>query len=276
MLVTIFGDSVAPAGGEIWLGDLIGLAGPFGFSDRLTRTSVFRLTSEGWFETERVGRRSRYRLTDYGRNEFAQAEQRIYHAARPHWDGEWTLVFTELASIERESAQLLGKHLTWHGFAPLANEVYAAPGDGRAQLGGLLERLGLDTRLPTARARFDDLPGLVESHALSKRFGLEQAAASYRDFLERYGWTEGGGFERISDAEAFLLRTMLIHDLRRARLSDPWLPAELIGAGWPGRAAHALAAAVYGEVDEAAWAWLESEAGLVRPADEQLSRARFV
>lgn len=66
-LVTILGDTIAPLGGAAWLADVITLAEPFGFSERLIRTSMFRLAAEGWVVSERHGRRSRYGLTDHGR-----------------------------------------------------------------------------------------------------------------------------------------------------------------------------------------------------------------
>ena len=47
LVMTIFGDTVNPHGGSVWLGSLIELAAPFGLSDRLVRTSVFRLVQEG-------------------------------------------------------------------------------------------------------------------------------------------------------------------------------------------------------------------------------------
>src|SRR5437867_140293 len=58
VVMTIFGDSIAPHGGAVWLGSLIELLTPFGVSDRLVRTSVFRLAEEGWLEAKREGRRS--------------------------------------------------------------------------------------------------------------------------------------------------------------------------------------------------------------------------
>src|SRR5213080_3968262 len=42
LVTTVFGDSIAPHGGAVWLGSLIELLAPFGISDRLVRTSVFR------------------------------------------------------------------------------------------------------------------------------------------------------------------------------------------------------------------------------------------
>ena len=48
LVMTIFGDAIAPHGGAVWLGSLIELLAPFGVNDRLLRTSVFRLAQEGW------------------------------------------------------------------------------------------------------------------------------------------------------------------------------------------------------------------------------------
>ena len=56
LIVTIFGDSIAPRGGAIALGSLIRLCEPFGLTDRLVRTSVGRLSAEHWLVGTRQGR----------------------------------------------------------------------------------------------------------------------------------------------------------------------------------------------------------------------------
>ncbi len=53
LVMTLFGDVITPHGGEVWLGSLIELLAPFGISDRLVRTSVYRLAEEGWLDAER-------------------------------------------------------------------------------------------------------------------------------------------------------------------------------------------------------------------------------
>ena len=58
LVMTIFGDAIAPHGGRLWLGSLIELVAPLGVTDRLVRTSVFRLVQEGWLVANREGRRS--------------------------------------------------------------------------------------------------------------------------------------------------------------------------------------------------------------------------
>jgi len=92
LLITVFGDSIAPRGAAATLGSLIRLAGPFGLTERLVRTAVARLARDGWLAARRSGRRSEYRLTPTGAERFAQATRRIYGESPSVWDGKWTLV----------------------------------------------------------------------------------------------------------------------------------------------------------------------------------------
>src|SRR2546423_13534851 len=57
LVVTVWGDSLAPHGGAVWLAGLIRLLAPFGINERLVRTSVYRLAQEGWLGARQGGRR---------------------------------------------------------------------------------------------------------------------------------------------------------------------------------------------------------------------------
>ena len=92
LITTVFGDAIAPRGGTVWLGSLIRAMADFGISERLVRTSVFRLAKDGWLQSEQIGRRSYYSLTASGREQFDQATRRIYGEPVGHWDGEWCLL----------------------------------------------------------------------------------------------------------------------------------------------------------------------------------------
>ena len=85
LLITIFGDSIAPRGGAITLGSLISLTHPFELTERLVRTSVARLATEGWLLARRDGRRSEYRLSPVGLERFAAATRRIYGEIPSTW-----------------------------------------------------------------------------------------------------------------------------------------------------------------------------------------------
>src|SRR5207302_10221134 len=78
LLITVFGDSIAPRGGAVTLGSLIRLAAPLGPTELLVRTSVARLARQRWLAGERCGRRSEYRLTRTGAERFARQPLRIY------------------------------------------------------------------------------------------------------------------------------------------------------------------------------------------------------
>lgn len=272
-LVTILGDTVAPLGGTVWLADVIALAEPFGFNERLVRTSMFRLAAEGWVVSERVGRQSRYSLTDYGREETRAAEHRIYRPRSQVWDGAWTLVFLPDGD---QGPDELTRHLRWRGFARMTDRVHAHPNDSVAETRQLLDRLGVDPTPPVAAARFDgDGEAPIAGSGFRTDSGLAEAEAAYRRFVERYHLVDlddvTGSPEPIS---AYALRTMVVHDLRRARLRDPDLPAALLPDNWIGRQAIELAAELYRSINDQAWSWVEQVTGLTVAADDVVA-SRF-
>lgn len=270
VLVTVLGDTIAPLGGVVWLADLIDLASSFGYNDRLVRTSMFRLAADGWVANERVGRRSRYSLTDFGQAEIADASARIYRRSALPWDGQWTLLFLgpDSATDDGELAQ----HLRWHGFAQIARDVHAKPNadvDGGRKL---LDRLGVTPSSLVAAASFD-AAGPTDAPEFRANSGLARAESAYRDFVDAYEWASSLVGGELTGEDAFLLRTMIVHDLRRSRLVDPELPADLLPNDWIGNRVMAMAGAAYQAVNEEAWVWVQSVTGLAPdPTDPQLTR----
>src|SRR5215813_10874850 len=113
LLITIFGDAIAPRGGAVTLGSLIELAAPFGLTERLVRTSVARLAQDDWLVARRDGRRSEYRLTPGGQQRFAEATQRIYSKGRDSWDGQWSLLVLPANGGKRQRPEKLREALRW-------------------------------------------------------------------------------------------------------------------------------------------------------------------
>jgi phenylacetic acid degradation operon negative regulatory protein len=246
----VFGDAIAPHGGAVWLGGLIQLLAPFEVSERLVRTSVFRLAEEGWLASRREGRRSRYTLTPTGLRRFEHASRRIYTPPEPGWDGNWTLVLLPRGDGSGRRAELRHE-LEWEGFASVAPGVFAHPRADARSLGEILASLELEGEAFVFAARGPEagsggaaarpLGELVEQY-----WQLDARAGDYRRFLDR--------FARVADAlggappgpeAAFVVRTLLIHTFRRVVLHDPRLPDELLPSSWPGPAAYELCRELY-------------------------------
>jgi phenylacetic acid degradation operon negative regulatory protein len=241
LIVTVWGDALAPHGGAVWLTGLIRLMAPFGINERLVRTSVYRLAQDGWLDGAAHGRVSRYRLTRGGARRFDDAHLRIYRRPHDDWDGTWELVLADAVPLARRAA--LRDELSWAGFGMFGPAVFLRPTQSGRTLPAIVDAAGLSEQLVVAAAQ--DLPGRRPlAAAVDRAWDLAALAADYRRFLQRFGAV----IERFRDSasgahdpqQCFVVRTLLMHAYRRVLLRDPLLPAALLPLDWPGAAAYAL------------------------------------
>lgn len=231
LLVTLFGDSICPHGGTVWLGSLIKLVEPLGINQRLVRTSVFRLTQDGLLGSEHVGRRSYYSLTPMGLRQFATASMRIYNNRKPGWDGNWRLVFTGLSDITQEERNTIRQELLWLGFGRLAPGVFGHPTADLEPVKTLVSELGLQHKVAMMMAGTADDNMPTPSSALVKQcFEMESMDAAYDAFIAVFEplLLAVRKQQTLDDHKSFMLRTLLIHEFRRILLAEPELPFELI------------------------------------------------
>ncbi len=274
LLVTIFGDAIAPRGGAVTLESLIRLAAPFGLTERLVRTCVARLAREGWLTARRAGRRSEYHLSAQGAQRFAEATQRIYGTGSPAWDGHWTLLV--LPQGRRRPAQLR-EELRWLGFGQLSPTLFAHPGSSAEETRGWLRSLpgALDALLLRSAAA----DAATERALAALGWNLAELERGYRRFLARFVPLEPALKGPSLAAEtAFLARTLLIHEYRKIHLQDPLLPATLLPADWVGARAYELARRIYALVFAPAEEFLSLTArrlDAALPAADAAARARF-
>ena len=244
VLVTILGDAVLPVTRKVWLSQLFQLAEPYGFDTRLVRVSMFRLAEEGWVAGERHGRRSLYLLTPLAEREFADAADRIYRDARPPLDGDWTFVLFDGARLSPGERSRLARHLGWHGFVAFRSGVLASPICSAGETRRILDESFPEILAAVARAEFPDIADLARNGFFSAAFAFDEGEQAYRGFVEAYAVFRGEA-EALSPVEAYCVRTMLIHDLRRITLRTPSVPRELLPDPWPGNDAYALSADLY-------------------------------
>ncbi|MET0858903.1 MAG: PaaX family transcriptional regulator C-terminal domain-containing protein [Telluria sp.] len=252
LVMTIFGDAIAPHGGTVWLGSLIELLAPFGVNDRLLRTSVFRLAQEGWLVASRDRRRSAYAILPQAQRRFERANRRIYAPLEVHWDGHWTLLLASGGQLEAPLRAALRKELLWEGYALVTAGVFGHPAADVDVLRDILERLGAGGKLFACRAT--ELPG-VAGRPLPELVGddwdLSGVSAGYQQFIDQFEPLLGLAAP-MAPEQAFVIRTLLIHAYRRVQLHDPMLPVELLPDPWPGARAYELARALYRQIYAAA------------------------
>ena len=250
LVVTVWGDAIAPHGGAVWLSGLIRLLAPLGMSERLVRTSVYRLAREGWLSARSHGRRSLYRLTARGLRRFEDAYRRIYAPPEFSWNGRWDIVLAPSAGLHPAERAALRKELWWAGFGPVAPGLFIRPEhpDRRAAALSSLRTIGEARRTAVLSAVEDRYPdGQPLKAWVSACWDLDAVAAEYAAFIARFSRViEAFGQSRPLDPEqCFVVRTLLIHDFRRVTLHDPQLPMELLPARWPAPAAYALCRDLY-------------------------------
>jgi phenylacetic acid degradation operon negative regulatory protein len=248
LLITVYGDAIAPHGGSILLGKLIELVKPLGLKDRQVRTCVFRLVREDWLGATPIGRRSLYKLTPAGQRRITHAYRRIYDTPDETWSGEWQLVIIPEGALEPATREALRRNLLWEGYGAIAPGVFAHPTNSEHQLREVLQESGSIDRLVLMRARgLESIASLPTQNLVQQCWRLKELADDYRRFTERFG--EVPKFlvnaSRATPEQCFVLRELLIHEFRRVQLRDPQLPEMLLGKKWPGHTARELCAELY-------------------------------
>ncbi len=246
LIITFYGDAIAPRGGTVWLGSLIRLMAAFGASHRLVRTSVFRLARDGWLSSRQIGRRSYYSLTEVGRRRFDAATRRIYSRPPQDWDGSWCLVIMPAGNTG--TRETLRKELGWLGFGAFSTGVMAHPAPDMTALKGTLRELGAEHDVVTLRGQTLDgeLPAALHG-LVGSCWKLGELGDRYDSFLARFGpvMKSVRAARRLEPELCLQARILLIHEYRKILLRDPQLPTELLPAEWAGTAAYELCRELY-------------------------------
>ena len=252
LITTVFGDAILPRGGRVSLGSMIQLLQPLGVNERLVRTSVYRLVKEEWLQSEALGRKTDYMLTPSGRSRFDEASRQIYAADIPGWDRRWRMMLV-VGDLDLRLREQLRRALFWQGFGETTAGGFVHPtADLEIVMEGLASE-GLEAvrphLMPMVAVNARTAHGASDIDLVQKAWNLSDLAASYEGFLHKYEPIRDAlladSEQAVSQESAFLVRTLLIHDVRRLLLRDPQLPESLLPAHWPGSRARYLCRDLY-------------------------------
>jgi phenylacetic acid degradation operon negative regulatory protein len=235
LVITLLGTYVRPFGRTVWSGGLVMLLREFGFSDGAARAALTRLVRRDLIARVRSGRLVHYRLTPRCERLLIEGDGRIFTLGRlPADAGPWTVLWHQIPEDRRLERTRLGRRLRFLGFGSVQDSVWVSPHDHSAEVVDLLGELGVADAATVFVARVGDagagsgLPALVaRAWDLS---GLEERYDAFRLGFERYLAPDA---PVVSDREAFLVRTRLMHLFRGFAQLDPELPQDLAPLSGP-------------------------------------------
>jgi phenylacetic acid degradation operon negative regulatory protein len=210
---------------------LIAVLGEFGITPASARVAVRRLTQRGLVRRTRVGRTTSYGIPPRPGPVIVARLKSLFHPDQDEpWDGRWTGVAFSVPEKDRESRRTLRDELRLLGFGPLFDGLWVTPRERRAQAGAALERRAVDA----ASVFRAELEGMSPTAIVARAFDLRDPADRYRGFTERYEpLRQRMHAGELGPQEALRVRTELTAEWRRAELTDPRLPAELLPPEWP-------------------------------------------
>jgi phenylacetic acid degradation operon negative regulatory protein len=233
-LTTVLGEFVRP-GTSVWTATFIAALRSLGVEEQATRQALARSATAGLIVAERVGRRTRWALSDSGAELLDRGATRIYGFLRDsrQWDGRWLVLAVSLPESRRSVRRRLRTRLEGAGFGSPSPGLWVVPDVSRAAEAQIaLADLGLTGGALSWFAEAAEVGNIAQLVASAWR--LDELRQAYCTFVAAFG-----GREVDAAAEAFSAHVELLRAWRRFPFSDPQLPAELLPQDWPGPLAAA-------------------------------------
>ncbi len=257
LLFTVLGEFVLPASGSAWTASLIEVLGRLGIEQKATRQALMRTAADGWLTSERIGRRTKWHLTEAAEQMLSEGARRIYSFTGPaqDWDGRWLLVSARVPESDRKTRHILRSRLTWAGFGSLAPGLWISTHPEReAEVAKVLVEAGC---ADVSHVFIATRPGMGDVRTMvAEAWDLDAIEREYEDFLAEFDTASTGSFVAG--------QVELVHAWRRFPAIDPALPRELLPARWSGVRAATLFSRRHEQraaPASAEWRSLEAEIG---------------
>jgi phenylacetic acid degradation operon negative regulatory protein len=231
LLFTLLGEFVLTGDGTTWTSAVLAVFTRLGIEEKATRQALMRTAAAGWLDAEKLGRRTRWRLTGSARRLLTDGAERIYSftGPAPDWDGRWLLVSARIPESDRRARHVLRSRLGWAGFGSLGLWISPHP-DREAEAAQVLREAGVADGAQLFVARRSGLADVRDMVATA--WDLAAVEEQYEQFIEEF---------RARVPEDVLARQVeLVHAWRRFPAIDPALPRELLPARWSGLTAAQL------------------------------------
>jgi phenylacetic acid degradation operon negative regulatory protein len=233
LLFTLLGELVLPGGGTAWTSAVLAAFARLGIEEKATRQALMRTAASGWLDAEKVGRRTRWKLTGSARRMLTVGAERIYSFTGPdeNWDGRWLLVYVRIPDSDRRARHVVRSRLSWAGFGSLGAGLWISPHpDREAEVVGVLTEAGV---AQDAHVFVASRSGLADVRIMvAAAWDLTAIEEQYRQFMAE--------FADSAPADVLASQVELVHAWRRFPSIDPALPRELLPGRWSGLQAARL------------------------------------
>lgn len=243
VVFTLYGDYLRTRTDEVWTGTLIDLLGPLGFSAQAVRSTLSRMSRQGWLRGRRVGRNSFYRVTPKSVRILDEGAQRLFaHDPKP-WDGRWHVLAYSVPERKRHLRDRLRQRLTWLGFGRLNAGTWISPYPAPPELVAWLASTGTQGYVDLFESRH--LGYRDDRQLVAMAWDLGTLNKAYGGFLKTYAPgthddTTGVATDGRSPCDSFVRRVQITLAYLSFPYVDPGLPPELLPSDWLGDKAAAL------------------------------------
>ncbi|QWF78290.1 PaaX family transcriptional regulator [Amycolatopsis sp. CA-230715] len=227
--MTLLGAYVSPReSSAVWSGGLVDLLVGQGFSEGAARIALTRLVNRDLLARVKDGRRVHYTLTPRTVSLLADGDRRIFSLGRDEKRaGKWTVLWHSIPETHRGARERLVRRLRFLGFGSVQDGTWLAPHDREHEVAALLAELDVTAFAGMMLGR--PAESLDVRAFAGRAWDLDALAARYEAFVaefEHRSSTKTGSV--ATDAEAFRVRTRMVHLFRQFPSLDPELPPSLV------------------------------------------------
>jgi phenylacetic acid degradation operon negative regulatory protein len=227
LVITMLGTYLQPRNRRFWSGGLVELLGEFGFSAGAARIALIRLVNRELLERTRVGRLAYYTLTPRSRKLLKEGDSRIFSLESvPVSTDSWTVIWHAIPEDQRLERGRLSRRLRFLGFGALQDGTWVSPHSREAEAVEVIEDLDVQ--------RFCGVLIGTPAEALdfrtfvSRMWPLDQLSERYRAYVKEF--KPYARRRKMSDEEAFQVRTRAVHAFREFPALDPQLPDDYMSS----------------------------------------------
>jgi len=224
LVLTIFGAHVRRPGQTVWSGGMVEILESFDFTTGSARAALARLVNRDLLARTRAGRRAFYSLTNRAEALLAEGDRRIFTFGRVEPGVElWTVLWHAIPENQRVQRARFASRLRFLGFGSVQDATWVAARDREREVRLLLAQLGIEPYTSVMVGHMS--PELPPIALVAQAWRLDETRLRYESFLAEFeGLQRGRARARLSPAEAFRSRTLMLHRFRNFPFIDPELP----------------------------------------------------